>query len=332
MTRSHILLLASLLLTSCASAQTSIHPGDRVLVDAHNCYPYGEWWADRMDRALAGGVPVAIEQDLFWDATRSRSVLAHEAPLKGTEPGMETYAFERIRPLVEMALKDPDHSHWPLITLNLDFKSEEPAHLRATWELLTKYRAWLTTATKTNTPHRPEPLDVGPVLVLTGESDAQQKIFFDDLPQGGRLLAFGAVHTHNQDRKAPPAIIAPEPASNYRRWWNSPWFMVEPEGQTRAGDWTARDEQRLREIVNHAHANGLWMRFYTLDGASQSERSAQGLFASYSFTTMQAARRRWLAAAQAGVDYIATDHYEDLAALLAPGLESRRRRSTDKEK
>src|SRR5258708_39974554 len=41
-------------------------PGVRVVMDAHNCYPYFEWWGDRMERALSGGVPLAVEQDLYW--------------------------------------------------------------------------------------------------------------------------------------------------------------------------------------------------------------------------------------------------------------------------
>src|SRR6267378_2442229 len=41
-------------------------PGTRVVMDAHNCYPYFEWWTDRIDRALAAGTPLAIEQDLLW--------------------------------------------------------------------------------------------------------------------------------------------------------------------------------------------------------------------------------------------------------------------------
>ena len=42
------------------------HPGSRVLLDAHNCYPYDGRWADRIDRALRAGFPLSIEQDLAW--------------------------------------------------------------------------------------------------------------------------------------------------------------------------------------------------------------------------------------------------------------------------
>ena len=104
-------------------------------MDAHNCYPYWEWWYDRIDRALSAGTPLAIEQDLYWytDAKtgRSWSVVAHGAPVSGHEPTMEHYFFDRVRPVVERALKESNHGDWPLITLNLDLKTEEPEHLRA---------------------------------------------------------------------------------------------------------------------------------------------------------------------------------------------------------
>src|SRR5215470_20454458 len=82
----------------CASRQVppaAFRPGGRVLLDAHNCYPYGEWWSDRIDRALSTGAPLAIEQDLAWytDARsgRSRSVLSHSSMATGSEPTMKEY-------------------------------------------------------------------------------------------------------------------------------------------------------------------------------------------------------------------------------------------------
>src|SRR5438477_341095 len=86
---------------------------------------------------------------------------------------------ERVRPIVEDALRQGNHGDWPLITLNLDFKTEEPQHLAAILVLLDKYRAWLTTAPRTSDGSKLEDLDVKPVLVLTGESDAQATAFYD---------------------------------------------------------------------------------------------------------------------------------------------------------
>jgi hypothetical protein len=289
-------------------------------MDAHNCYPYFEWWSDRMDRALSAGMPLAIEQDLYWYADprtgKSWSIVAHGAPISGHEPTMQGYFFERVRPIVERALREGNHGNWPIITLNLDFKSEEPQHLQAVWKLLEKYRDWLTTAPRQADGSVVQPLDVRPLLVLTGESDAQEKVFYGQVPVGSRLLVFGAVHTRTQDPMAAPQVLEPRRATNYRRWWNNPWSVVERGGQTKAGAWTAADDQRLHAIVGHAHAQGLWIRFYTLDGATSAERSCHGWFRSYDFGSLALVRARWRAAFAAGVDYIATDQYEQLAAYL----------------
>jgi hypothetical protein len=318
----------SLLLLCCAplnlfsqpASKNEAQPGSRSVMDAHNCYPYYEWWNDRIDRALSAGTPLAIEQDLYWYTDprtgKSMSLVAHGAPMSGHEPTMEHYFFDRVRPIVEQALREGNHGNWPLITLNLDFKTNEPEHLEAVWALLEKYQDWLTTASKTSDPSKLQPLTVRPILVLTGESDAQQTVFYDKVPVGGRLLVYGAVHNHDEDPMAPVNVLEPEPASNYRRWWNNPWNVVEKGGQQHAGDWTPADNERLRALVQHAHEHGLWIRFYTLDGATEKEESCNGWFKSYNFGSLPAAELRWRAAQQAGVDYIASDQYELLGALL----------------
>jgi hypothetical protein len=307
---------------AAAPGVTAATPGSRSIMDAHNCYPYFEWWGDRIERALSAGTPLAIEQDLLWytDAKtgKSWSVLSHGAPISGTgaELTMDKYFFEKVRPVMERALKSGDKSQWPLITLNLDFKTEEPDHLKAVWELLSKYQDWITTAPREADESAMQPLDVKPLLVLTGESDAQAKIFEDHVPVGGKLLVFGAVHSNNQNPMAAPDMIEAGKPSNYRRWWNNPWSVVEEGGQTKAGDWTKEDDTRLRSLVKYAHSQNLWIRFYTLDGATTPELSANGWFRSYDFGTLASAKVRWHAAYEAGVDYIASDQYEKLGAYL----------------
>src|SRR5213078_3159217 len=274
------------------SSPASLRPGTRVLLDAHNCYPYYEWWFDRIDRALSAGTPVAIEQDLLWAKNprtgKMASVLSHGAPPTGTEPGMREYFFERVRPIVEKALLDGNRGDWPLITLNLDLKSEEPDHLQAIWALLSDYRDWLTTAARTDDLAKLEPLQVRPILVLTGESDAQRHVFYDEVRVGGRLLVFGAVKTNTSDPSAAPEVLAPNQADNYHRWWNNAWRVVEPEGQQNAGAWTAEKESRLNQLVAYAHKRNLWIRFYTLDGASKAELSCNGWFRTYNFGSKEA--------------------------------------------
>jgi hypothetical protein len=301
-------------------AQQTPQPGSRTLMDAHNCYPYFEWWNDRIDRALSAGTPLAIEQDLGWytdpKTGKSWSVVTHGNPITGEEPTMEQYFFARVRPIVEQALSNGNRGDWPLITLNLDFKDNKPEHLAAVLALLRKYQSWLTSAPKGQGIETVQPLDVRPILVLTGEPDAQQIVFYDQLTASDRVLAFGAIHTENKDPQAAPEILGAQKANNYRRWWNNPWRVVESAGQQHAGEWTPNKDRRLRALVERAHANGLWIRFYTLDGATKDELSCHGWFRGYNFGSLQAAQLRWRAAIAAHVDYVASDQYEILGAEI----------------
>ena len=303
-----------------ADAQQVPQPGSRTLMDAHNCYPYWEWWSDRIDRALSTGTPLAIEQDLAWytdpKTGKSWSVVTHGDPISGHEPIMDHYFFDRVRPIVEQALKDGNHGNWPLITLNLDFKDNKPEHLAAVLELLRQHRAWLTSAAKTANEQNAQPLNIKPILVLTGEADAQQTVFYDQLPVGEDVLLFGAIHSGDKDPHAAPEVIDSEKATNYRRWWNNPWRVVEPGGQQHAGEWTPEKMNRLRALVERAHANGLWIRFYTLDGATEAELSCHGWFHGYNFGSLSAAQTRWRAAIATHVDYLASDQYELVASEI----------------
>ena len=303
-----------------------LQPGTRVLLDAHNAYPYQDAYADRIDRALATGVPLAIEQDLVWHCgapDRCRSIVSHGEPFTGREPSMREHFFERIRPHMTEALARGDRRDWPLVTLNLDFKTDEPEHHAAVWALLGEYEAWLTTAPRTATITTMAPLTAGPLLVLTGEADAQEGSFHDRVPIGERLRLFGAVRVTRGPNEPPPSGVppddiaprqaTPEARSNYRRWWNNAWSAVEGGGPRRAGEWTARDEARLRSLVRQAHEDGLWIRFYTLNGHAPG--AGQGWHDGYNFGSLEAAEVRWRAAIAAGVDFVATDQYEAFAGL-----------------
>lgn len=301
------LVLGSCFLAAAILAQSpaGFEPGRRVLLDAHNAYPYQGRWADRIDRALSTGLPLAIEQDLVWrPATGSvpaHSIVSHGEPFTGNEPTLRDF-FERIRPVVTRALTSSSRDGWPLITLNLDFKDRHTEHFKAIWNLLGEYESWLTTASRVGDGAM-QPLQPGPVLVLTGADPSQRLVFHDDVPVGSRLRVFGAV--------APGELTA----TNYLRWSNNPWSVVEEQGQNKAGDWTAADDDRLRTIVNKAHAADLWIRFYTLNGHPIALGEQMGYTPSYNFGSLEAAQLRWRAARAAGVDFIATDQYEELANI-----------------
>lgn len=325
-----ILSLALAILPACAqSGSLGFLNHNRPVLDAHNCYPYEGQWADRIDRALKNGFPVGIEQDMAWyvdPATgKGRAVVSHTDKTTGSEPLLRDYFFERVRPIVEKALAENDRSRWPLIVLHFDFKDTRASLLHAVWDLLCEYRDWITTATKTADPHDLAPFEPKPLLVLTEDSDAQEDVFFREVPTGGKLRLFGSAHTKAIPSKPkaqhdhllatlPPEELLSTPPTNYRRWWNNSWFAVEEGGQHEAGDWTPADERRLRALVDHAHKLGYWIRFYTLDGFAKAEDRGWG--DAYNFGSRDAVLARWKAALRAGVNLIATNQYEDLAALM----------------
>jgi len=124
------------------------------------------------------------------------------------------------------------------------------------------------------------------------------------------------VPTDTKDPTAAPEQLEPHSADDYHRWWNNSWHVIEPDGQPKAGEWTTQKQARLEALVHYAHAKNLWIRFYTLDGATKAELSCNGWFGSYNFGSKDAVRKRWAAAEKAGVDYIASDQYEELGAYL----------------
>ncbi|HWB14771.1 MAG TPA: hypothetical protein VG538_00085 [Vicinamibacterales bacterium] len=304
-----------------APAASHFAPGDRVWLDAHNCYNH-----DEIDRALEQPLPISIEEDLNW--YQGRSVVSHGGEDVKTAPDLETYFFDKVRPIVEKALKENNRATWPIMILHFDFKTNEPEHHKFVLALLRKYEAWLTTAPRTATPDVPAPFTVGPVLVLTENNEQQQVDFHDNVPVGEKLLLFGSIRDARvpgatmQERAANAATVSaetliPVEATNYRRWVNFPWAVVEAGGQGRAGDWTPTDNARLVALVERAHAMHLWIRFYTLNG--DDGKPAGG----YNFGSAAAAVTRWKAAIAAKVDFLATDQYEQLARVRAAELGAR---------
>lgn len=323
------LLAASAALLSAQPTPLDFLNHNEPLLDAHNCYPYDGQWTDRIDRALKNQFPIGIEQDIAWyvdPATgKGRPVVTHTSKTTGAEPTLREHFFEHVRPIVEQALKQNDRAHWPLIVLHFDFKSLDPVLLRAVWDLLGEYQGWITTAPQTSDPYTLGAFDAKPLLVLTEDADVQEQVFFREIPAGARLRVFGSAHTAkidaktSQERQHLAATLPPEQLligrpTNYRRWWNNSWDEVEEGGQTKAGAWTPASMARLRALVDYAHRQGYWIRFYTLDGFAPADDRGWG--ASYNFGSRERAEARWKAAIDAGVNLIATDQYEDFGAFL----------------
>jgi hypothetical protein len=318
-------LLACILLAPPASVlePNALEPGARVRLHAHNCYPQKGLWTDRLDRALQTGArPIVIEQDVVWhDGT---SVVAHEPESAAAAPSLERHFFARVAPMLDRALADRRTGDWPVVVLHLDFKTNEPDHHAFVWSLLGKYQRWLTTAERVAAETRVMPLVPGPLLVLTERGPGQEAVFHDRVAVGARLRLFGTVAPlppppgREKDRayaaEAPPESLVPTGATNYRRWTNHSWAAIEAGGPPAAGEWTSADRDRLQRVVKRAHDNGLWVRFYTLNG--HGPEANQGWGDGYNFGTLDAARVRWQAAIDARVDFVATDQYEAFAQEL----------------
>lgn len=315
-------------LATAAAAGGPLAPGGRVWLHAHNCYPDEGRGADRLWRAVgAARGPVAIEQDVVWDAARRQSVLSHDTELNGAEPTLEDHFFRTIAPLLDRALADGATATWPVVVLHLDFKTNEPAHHAAVWALLEAHARWLTTAPRTTRDDRIQPLTPGPLLVLTEAGEGQAQVFHEAVPIGERLLIFGSVPSSPLPTNlspsarakaavaAAPEVLIPDAADNYRRWTNHSWAVIEEGGPPNAGRWTEDDRRRLDALVTRAHAQGLWIRFYTLNGHTAND---EGWGAGYNFGARERAALRWKAAIDAGVDFVATDQYEAFADQLRP--------------
>lgn len=249
-------------------------------------------------------------------------MVTHSSETTGSEPALRDYFFEQVRLLMEEALAENRRETWPLIIVHFDFKDNRQVLHEAVWDMLVEYQAWITTAVKTSDANRLSPFEAKPLLVLTEDNDAQEEVFFKRVPVGENLLIFGSAHSNphpaaeSAQQRArlaatvPPERMLTEQPTNYRRWWNNAWAVVEEGGQGAAAEWTAADAARLSALVEHAHRSGFWIRFYTLNGFD--DKPAGG----YNFGSVSAARQRWRAAYQAGVDFIATDQYEDLGSFM----------------
>ena len=296
------------------------------LLDAHNAYPEDGRYRDRLARALATHIePLVIEQDVAFNARTRQSVVSHDTTLDHTEPTLEAHFFSQIEPLMAAALAANAADRWPLLVLHLDFKSNEPAHHRAVWELLVAHQSWLMTA-PLGRPGVVSAFTRGPLLVLTENGTDQEKSFSEQAAAAGRHLLFGTIPgpaipagVDDAERarllaSMPARQLIPAAATSYRRWVNFPWGVIERAGPRQSGEWTAGDQARLDHVVSYAHQQGLLIRFYTLNGHGESD--SRGWSAGYNFGSLDAVRLRWTAAIRSRVDLIATDQYEDFASLL----------------
>lgn len=320
---------ALILIHPWASGDAPFAPGQRSMVCAHNAYPeHGEFY-DRLERALSAGKPISIEQDVAWfvdpDTGEGRSIVTHGPPLTGDEPTLAEYFFEGVRPIVEEALEAGPGEDWPIITLNIEFKDGSVQSRRGVRAVLEEYADWLSTAERVEDPADVQPIQVAPILALTQGGD---QVFHDEIPLGGRLLVFGSARTQrvpmpeglsrreqaDWSSTVAPADMLSERASNYRRWWNNSWRVIESRPGRDGAEVGAQTRARLEAFARHAHQKGYWLRLYAVNGYDRTPRL--GWSPLYNAGSLEAAQHRWRAARDAGVDFIATDQYEAAADAL----------------
>ena len=244
----------------------------------------------------------------------------------GAEPELRSTSSNASGPIVEKALAENDRARWPIIVVHFDFKMVPPPLLHAVWDLLGEYQGWITTAAKTADPHTLTPFDPKPLLVLTEDADAQEKVFYDEVPVGGEAapLRLGA---HQGDSR--PAEGGARPSARHAAaGGTAPGArdqlppLVEQLLVRRRGGRPAQSRAMDRRRTTAAcgrwsimrTSSGYWIRFYTLDGFTAGE--SKGWDQSYNFGTREAATARWKAAIAAGVNLIATDQYEDFKAVM----------------
>ena len=154
------------------------------------------------------------------------------------------------------------------------------------------------------------PMEVGPMLVLTGQADAQEVSFHDAVPVGDRLRLFGAVHdaprapgaaddeTPSADagHELPPLVESSLESGRARR-------------PARGGRLDLGRPARLHGCCRGGARGRPVGPFLHLEWRRGQRGAEQGWSPGYNFGSIDAAESRWRAAIDAGVDFIATDQY-----------------------
>jgi hypothetical protein len=295
------LVLPCLLLALAMSAAIAA-PARPLPVSAHNCYPQDSGSNARVLEALALGID-NIEIDLGWDAVRQRLIVGHdERPRPGaTYPDLESY----LVPALAAHWKNPRRDSAPTV-LTIDWKTAEPAAVRRFHEFLDTHAEWFSTAPKAADSR----LTTRRLTVCFTGSDAAKDLYDALVPAGSVYRAFrDQVFGAGRGFRADVAAYVPNHATSYCRFLTFYWGHVERGGPPFAGAWTDSDAARLKALIARSHQQGFHVRFYALNGHTASSGP-------YRFSNDAAARLRWRAAAEAGADWVATDEYAEIVAVL----------------
>ena len=272
-------------------------------VSAHNCYPSRSADNAKLVEALSLGID-NIEIDLGWDESANRLIVGHDpAPRPGViYPELEAY----LVPALESYWKTHVEGLSPTV-LTIDWKTEKPEAIAKFKAFLDAHADWFSSAPKT----QKSPLATRRLTVCFTGSEAAKTAYDALIPTGGTYRAF-CDRVFGQGGKFETDISAyvPQKATAYHRFMTYHWGVVEQGGPALANEWTDLDALRLDAVVSRAHNQGFRVRFYCLNGHTGT------LLSGYQFTSDAASKTRWLAAARAGVDWIASDEYREIAKAL----------------
>jgi hypothetical protein len=279
-------------------------PARPLPISAHNCYLEDSASAERLVEALRLGID-NIEIDLGWDEAGHRLIVGHDATPR---PGVAYADFEAyFVPAIEAHRRSPRADGAPTV-LTIDWKTSAPEAVRRFQAFLDAHPDWFSSAPKAEkSPLTPRRLTV----CFTGSDEA--KDLYDALiPPGGLYRAFRDVvfGAGVGGYRAEVAAYVPKPSSAYHRFLTFHWSHVERGGPALAGDWTADDATRLRNLVDLIHQRGYRVRFYCLNG------HIGPAVGPYHFRNDDAARVRWQAARDAGADWIASDEFAEIVRAL----------------
>jgi murein DD-endopeptidase MepM/ murein hydrolase activator NlpD len=274
-------------------------------VSAHNCYLADRRDNPRLVEALALGID-NVEIDLGWDDAAKRLIVGHDAaPRAGV-------AYPEFESMLVPALEAHWKAHPPgpgvaPTVLTVDWKTDRPKAVARFKAFLDAHADWFSSAPKAD----PSPLTVRRLTVCLTGGDAAKDAYDALVPAGGSYRAFRDTVVGVGARYEPDvAAYAPRRATAYHRFLTWHWGVVEQGGPLAAAVWTPTDAARLAALVDLAHCQGYRVRVYCLDGHTGP------LLGGYRFRTDADAKLRWLAAAKAGVDWVASDEYAEIVVAL----------------
>jgi hypothetical protein len=120
------------------------------------------------------------------------------------------------------------------------------------------------------------------VILEDKKDDIKQAFFYDRVPLGGKIRAFGSPTKFNDnplslprtaraERYASMLRVEPEQmltqrADNYHRWFGTDWAFIELCGPAHSNDWNAAAEARLKRFVEYGHSLGYLVSLYEING------------------------------------------------------------------